>query len=475
MKYKLQILIALLIVITNACNYNIQNTPIVSKTLPNQFNDTISDTLNIANTSWQSFFNDSLLTKLINEGLKNNLDLQATMQKINIARAEQKQAKGALFPTISANTTYWQRKFGDYTMDWAGNKVTEITPGKVIPAHLPDYYLGLQTNWEIDILGKLKNKKKGAYLRYLSSIEGIKYVKTNLISEIASNYYTLLSLDLQLDLVNENIKIQEDALNIIKIQKETANTTELAVIQFESQLLNSKALEFEINQQIIEVENRINYLLSRFPQKINRNKLSLNQNFISKLSIGVPSKLLSNRPDIKEAEFNVEASKLDVIVAKKAFYPSLNISGNIGLQAFNTAYLLSTPQSLAYNLIGNIAAPLINKSAIKANFSTANALQISNLCNYQSIIIKAFIEVNTQVAHISNLEKIKAIKNLQVDKLNKSIETSLELFKSGRANYLEILLTQSNSFETKLDLLATQQAQKIAQINLYKALGGGWK
>ena len=280
MKYKLQILIAILIVITNACNYNIQNTPIVSKTLPNQFNDTITDTLNIANTSWQSFFNDSLLTQLINDGLKNNIDLQATMQKINIARAEQKQAKGALFPTISANTTYWQRKFGDYTMDWAGNKVTEITPGKVIPTHLPDYYLGLQTNWEIDILGKLKNKKKGAYLRYLSSIEGVKYVKTNLISEIASNYYSLLSLDLQLDLVKENIKIQENALNIIKIQKETANTTELAVIQFESQLLNSKALEFEINQQIIEVENRINYLLSRFPQKINRNKLSLNQNFI---------------------------------------------------------------------------------------------------------------------------------------------------------------------------------------------------
>lgn len=473
MKYNI-IIIALLFII-NACNYSIQNNNVVSKTLPLQFNETITDTLSIADVSWNLYFKDSLLVQLINEGLNNNLDLQATMQKIEIAKAEQKIAKGALFPTISANTTYWQRRFGDYTMDWAGNKVTEITPGKFIPANLPDYYVGLQTNWEIDILGKLKNKKKAAYLRYLSSNEGVKFVKTSLIAEIASYYFTLSSLDLQLDLINENIKIQEAALNIIKIQKETANSNELAVIQFESQLLNSKALEFEIKQQITEVENGLNFLLSRFPQKISRNKLSLKQNINTKLSIGIPSKLLVNRPDIKEAELNLEASKLDVKAAKKAFYPNLNISGNIGMQAFNTAYLLTTPQSLAYNLIGNLTAPLINKSAIKANFANANAIQISNLCNYQSTIIKAFIEVNTQVSNISNLEKIKEIKNLQVDKLNKSIEISLDLFRTGRANYLEILLTQSNSFETKLNLLATQQAQLIAQINLYKALGGGWK
>ncbi|NUO08948.1 MAG: TolC family protein [Candidatus Brocadia sp.] len=445
-----------------------------TKPIPESFAST-KDSTNSAMIDWRQFFSDTTLIDLIEIALKNNLDVLMTLQKIEIARADLKLRKGALLPEISGGGSVAQRRFGRYTMDGAGNRATEITPGQIVPDDLPDYFIGLQTTWEVDIWGKLRNKKKAAFARYLSSIEGKNIVLTNLIAEIAITYYELLSLDTELEIIRETIKLQENALSMVTIQKQAAAANELAVQQFEAQLLNSRALEVEILQRITVSENRINYLLGRFPQPIIRKKSILTKEIPIQVKVGIPSDLLENRPDIKQAEFELMATKADVKSAKKAFYPSFNITGAMGFQAFNTSFLFRSPESIAYTAMGSLAAPIINRNAIQAQFKTAQAKQIEALYQYQKTIINGYIEVYNEMHNIKNLEQAYNLTTKKVTALTQSIEISSELFKTGRANYLEVLITQQNALQSKLELISTKQQQFNASVNIYKALGGGWR
>lgn len=451
---------------------NIEND--VTKQIPETFAHT-KDSVNSATIVWRQFFSDTTLIDLIDIAFKNNLDVLMTLQKIEIARADLRLRKGALFPEISGGGSVSQRRFGRYTMDGAGNRTTDITPGHTVPTDLPDYHIGLQTTWEMDIWGKLRGKKEAAFARYLGSIEGKNLVLTNLISEIAITYYELLSLDTELEIIGETIKLQEDAISIVTTQKQVATANELAVQQFEAQLLHSRALEVEVLQRITVSENRVNYLLSRFPQPVNRKKSILTKEIPAQVMIGIPSDLLENRPDIKQAEYELMATKADVKSAKKAFYPSFNITGAMGFQAFNPSFLFRTPESIAYTAIGSLTFPLINRSAIQAQFKTAQAKQIEALYNYQKTIIHGFIEVYNEMNNIKNLERAYKLITKKVAALTQSIEISLELFKTGRANYLEVLIAQQNALQSKLELVNTKQQQFNAGINIYKALGGGWR
>jgi multidrug efflux system outer membrane protein len=187
-----------------------------TKALPSNYSVN-NDSTNSATLKWREYFTDKNLLRLIDTGLKNNLDVLMTLQKIEIARNDLRLSKGAMLPTVSTNFSYLQRRFGYYTMDDAGNRVTEIRPGELIPNQLPDYFVGLQTNWEVDVWGKLRNKKKAAFSRYLSTLEGTNLIYTNLVSEIANSYYELLALDVELDIIKETIKLQQDALEIVKV------------------------------------------------------------------------------------------------------------------------------------------------------------------------------------------------------------------------------------------------------------------
>jgi len=444
------------------------------KKIPLSFEET-KDSINSADIKWKDFFADKDLTILIDTALKNNFDVLMTLQKIEMARNDLRLTKGAMLPTVNSNFAYLQRKFGYYTMDDAGNRTTEITPGQIIPTNLPDYFVGIQTNWEIDIWGKLRNKKKAAFSRYLSSVEGTHLVLTNLVSEIAITYYELIALDNELVIIRETIKLQQDALEIIKVQKEAGAANELAVKQFEAQVLNSQGLEFETLQQITENENKLNFLLGRFPQPIVREKANFFSQIPTQIKSGIPSQLLKNRPDIKQAEFELLATKFDVRAAKAAFYPSFNITGSLGFQAFNTAFLFTSPQSLAYNLLGSLTTPLLNRSAIKAQFNNAKANQIEAMLNYQKSILNGYVEVSNEVSSIKNLEQIHDRKTKEVEAFTQSIDISNDLFKSGRATYFEVLMIQSRSLQSKLEFVNTKKRQYNATVNIYKALGGGWR
>jgi len=190
---------------------------------------------------------------------------------------------------------------------------------------------------------------------------------------------------------------------------------------------------------------------------------------------GVPAQLLVNRPDIRRAEQELLATKLDVKVAKARFYPTLGISAGIGLQAFNPAYLLKAPESLILSLAGELAGPLINKNAIIAAYNSANARQIQAVYNYERAILNAYIEVANQLSRIKNFEKSYEVKAKEVQALTQSVAISNTLFNSARADYMEVLLTQRDAQESRFDLVETRKQQLNAMISLYRALGGGWK
>jgi outer membrane protein TolC len=261
----------------------------------------------------------------------------------------------------------------------------------------------------------------------------------------------------------------------VKLQKQTAKVTELAVKRFEAEVLKNQSRQFFIAQQIVETENRINFLVGRFPQTVQRNSQTFNDLLPTMIQTGVPSQLLENRTDIRQAELELVASKLDVKSAKANFYPTVNIDAAIGLQAFNAAYLVTKPSSLLYNVAGSLLQPLVNRNAIKAMYYNANAKQIQAVYDYEQTILTAYIEVANQMSNISNLDQSYNLQAQQVQALTQSTDISIQLFKSARADYMEVLLTQRDALESKFELIETKKQQLNAVVNMYQALGGGWK
>lgn len=463
----------LILLLSGACKTLDTNLSIQKKSIPKSFN-TDSDSSGIAKINWKTYFNDPILSQLIDTALINNSDLNIALQKIELSRAAVTNAKGSLSPQLNAAINGGIRRFGRYTMDGAGNISTEMTPGNIVPVNLPDIFLGFQSSWEIDLWGKLKSKEQSAINQLLASSEGAKAVTASLVSDIAISYYELLALDHELEIIRQTIQRQKDALEVVKLQKETGRTNELAVQQFHAQLLNTQSVEKEFLQQITEFENRINFLLGRFPQKIERNKEVLLAEIPSQIKTGLPSKLLENRPDIREAELQLIASKFDLKAAKSAFLPGLNLSSGLGFQAFDPAFLFMTPASVTYTALGGLIAPIINRNALKANFNHAKANQLSAMHNYQKTILNGYTEVINQLNAVQNLKDLHFFKKEQNMVLNNSVEMSTELFRTGRASYLEVLLAQQNSLQAKIELINANKRLHIASVHVYKALGGGW-
>ncbi|MBK1895280.1 TolC family protein [Chryseobacterium paridis] len=449
----------------------------VKENVPQNFgeNNQQDANANSGTTPWRQFFTDPNLVSLIETALKNNQELLITLQEIEIAKSGVLYKKGKLSPTVQAQLGAGVKKSGRYTSEGAGDATTEIEPGREMPDPLGNFEGGLMANWEIDIWKKLRTEKESAVAHYLSTVEGKNFVLSNLIEEVADNYYELLSLDNQLDIIQQYIKLQEKALEISKIQKQAAAATELAVKKFEAELAKSKATEYTIRQQITEKENGINALLGRFPQPIVRTKESFMSTIPQTVYTGIPSQLLANRPDIKQAELELKSAKLDVEAARKEFYPSLEISATLGLEAFKPSYLVKMPESIAYNLVGEVAGPLINKTAIKANFQTADAKQIQALYEYDKTILNAYLDVANLMSKVKNIDQYYKLKSEETHALDQSIDIANQLFRNSRADYLEVLLNQRDALDAKMELVEAKEKQLSTVVDIYKSLGGGWK
>lgn len=442
-----------------------------NKSTPGRYSNSL-DTTNSATIKWRAYFTDPNLIAIIDTALLNNQELNIMLQEIEMSKNEIMARKGEYLPFVNLGIGAGTVKAGKYSWDGFSEEDLKENPDKG-PKYIGEFFSAASFSWELDVWKKLRNAKKSAVLNYLSTTEGKNFMVTNIIAEIADSYYELMALDNLLAIVQQNIELQTSALQVVKLQKDAAKVTQLAVNRFDAQLLNTKNLQYDIQQKIIETENRINFLVGRFPQHIARNSEGFNKLHLDMIHEGIPSQLLVNRPDLRRAELELSAAKIDVQVAKANFYPSFRLTAGLGLEAFNPAYLLK-PESILYNLAGDMVAPLINKNAIKATYFNANLKQIQAVYNYEQSILNAHIEVVNQLSRINNFSKSYETKAKEVDILTQSITISNNLFKSARADYMEVLLTQREALESRMQQIEIKMKQMNAKVNLYKALGGGW-
>lgn len=465
------ILMVFLIYFLDACVPSMKRKE-ANRNVPKKFK-TSSDTTNAAKIRWKDFFADTTLAALIDTALRNNQEFNIILQNVVIANNQVKAKKGLYLPFLKLFGGAGIDKVGRYTTLGALEQNLNIAPNTPKPDYMPSFLFGANVSWQIDIWKQLRNAKKSAVYNYFASVEGKNFAATILISELAHNFYELMALDNQLEILKANIEIQKNALDIITLQKRAGTVTELAVLRFEAEVAKNISRQYYVQQKIVETENRINFLLGRYPKPINRNSKSFPDLIPPIVSHGIPSQLLENRPDIKMAENMLLAADLDVKVAKANFYPILNITGNIGYEAFSPRFLLMTPQSILANMAGGLVAPLINRNAIKADYYAANAKQIQAVYNYEKTILNAYTEVLNNQSNIENLVKSYEYKNNQVKALTRSIDISISLFKSALADYVEILFTQRDALESKMELIETKKQQMNAIVKMYQVLGGG--
>lgn len=444
-----------------------------NRTIPASYNNS-ADSTNTGKIRWSEFFTDPNLNALIETALKNNQELNISLQEIAIASNEIRARQGAYLPFVGIGGEAGVNRVGRFTNEGALEANTEIAEGRPRPEFLPNFLLGPTASWEVDIWRKLRTAKKAAVIRYQSSVEGRNFAITNVVAEIATAYYELLGLDNELAIVQQNLDLQNNALKLVRLQKEATRVTELAVRRFEAQVLNTQGLQYGIQQRIVETENRINFLTGRYPQQpIARDAQAFSTLVPAMVRTGIPSQLLENRPDIKQAELNLVAAKLDVKVAKADFYPSLNISAAVGFRAYNPRFLFN-PESILFSVAGGLAGPWINRNGIIALYYSANARQTQAAYQYERTVLNAYIEVANQLSNISNLEKSYDTKAKQVEALTQSVAISNTLFNAARADYTEVLFTQRDALESRFQLIETKVQQLNAMVSMYRALGGGW-
>lgn len=435
----------------------------------------IASATDTVSLKWNNYFDDKNLIALIETALANNQEMNIFLQEIEISKNEVRARSGAYIPSVEIGSGAGIDKVGKYTRNGSVEENLNIEEGRGFPDPLSNFTLGAHASWEVDIWSKLRDAQKSALMSYLATTEGRNLMVTNLIAEIASSYFELLAFDSQLDIVIKNIELQSNALEIVKLKKQGARVTELAVRRFEAQLLHNKGLRYEIQQKIVEAENRLNYLLGRYPQHIVRNYKEFGSLLSKSVKAGIPSQLIENRPDLRQAEFELQAAELDVGVAKANFYPSLHISGDIGYEAYKTSKLVQSPESLLYSLGAGLTAPLFNRREIEAMYKNANAKQIQAVLNYQKVLLNAVVEVTNYLSSIDNLENAYKLKEQQVQALSESVDISITLFNSARADYMEVLLTQRDAIESRFELVDVTLRRLQATVGVYRALGGGWR
>jgi NodT family efflux transporter outer membrane factor (OMF) lipoprotein len=456
-----------------SCAPALPDVKVTKVALPAAFDGNAAGT-SIAAIDWATFFGDAHLNALVTEALHGNFDLQLAVQRIEIARAGITRVSGERLPQLALAAGAGVQKYARYTVDGAGNVGTDIAPGRPVPSVVPDLYVGLQASWEPDLWRRLGHAEGAARMRYLASVEAHRLVTTNIIADIATAYFTLAALDDTAGVLAQTLAHQTQALEMMQVEKQAGRTNALAVSQFEAEVATTRALAAHVEAETRDLELQISYLLGRAPAPIERSPDALSRP-LPPLAAGVPSDLLRARPDVREAELEVQAAKLDVKAARGAFYPHLRISADLGYEAFDPRFLFKTPASLAYSLVGGIVAPLINRRGIEAAFRTATATQVSAMVTYQSVVLRSFVDAASALSTVQRASEIVAQQQAKQTALADSVEAASELFRAGKATYLEVLLAQQQTLQAQLELITARRDQQIAKVRLYRALGGGWR
>ena len=338
---------------------------------------------------------------------------------------------------------------------------------------MEDYTLSATVSWDIYSWGKIKYQKEAALANYLQSYEGARTVQTTLIAEIATGYYNLLMLDEQRNIAQKNIALTDTLVNMMRLEKTAGEVTELAVQQAEVQQQTAALLIPQLEQQIAIQENTIKILSGELPAPITRTADIDSAYVWDDLSPGLPAELLSRRPDVRSNEMALVAANANTGVTKASMYPSLNITASGGLNAFKASDWFTIPASLFFTLTGSIVQPLLHHRELKTNYEVSEVQKEQAVITFRQSVLNAGGEVSNALVSLDKLKAQQQISSAQVDTLHKAINNATLLFKSGLANYLEVITAQSNSLSSELNLADIKRQRLNAAVELYRALGGG--
>jgi len=430
------------------------------------YRDQVSaDSTTIANMPWQTVFKDEKLNTLIQRGLDQNLNLKNAIENIVQARASLLQSKLAYYPTLNLEANATHTKQSEAGLNFP--------PGININTLTTTYRLGLSTSWEADIWGKLSSSKRAALASYLSTDAAKQAVQTQLIADIANNYFLLLSYDKQLLITQETLESRIKNVQTIKDLKEGAIVTGAAVVQSEANQHAAEVLLPDLKQRIRETENTLNILLGQAPGPIDRGTLG-NQSIPENLALGLPSQLLQNRPDVRQAEFNFRTAFEMTNMAKTYFYPSLTLTASGGFSNLELKDFFTN--SIFYSIIGGLTQPIFNQGLNKMRLTTAQSQQLQAYNNFQQSLLTAGQEVsNALYAYQMAVEKQDS-REKQIAALEKAVDFTQQLLEySSATNYTDVLTSEQNLLAAQLSGIDDNLQKLQAVVDLYRALGGGWK
>ena len=412
--------------------------------------------------SWKELFTDPLLSEYIEEGLQNNLDIRIALQQIAAAESYMKQGKMGYLPSLDAQASMTHQELAPNSQF-----------GSFFSGSIEQFELTGNLSWEADIWGKIRSNQRATQASHLQSMAAHQAVKTRLISQLASNYYLLLALDQQHKITEETIENRKKSLQTIQALKEAGNVTQVAVDQTAAQLYNAQALLIDIEKNIFRTENAFAILLGKPATHIDRSYLG-NQTLTRDLNIGLPAHLLANRPDVLAAEFRLMNTFELTNVAKSSFYPSLTLTGTGGLQSLEFKEWFSSG-SLFATLVGGITQPIFNKRRIRTQYEVAKAQQEESLLNFKKTLLTAGQEVSNALYEYEAETKKYEFRQNEVESLRKAELNSEILLNNGFGTYLDLLTARQNALNAELNTIDNKLQQLQAVVELYRALGGGWK
>ena len=428
-------------------------------------NNTTTDTATMADLPWKSLFGDAALQSLIQQGINENLDLKQAIERIKVAEATLLQNKAALLPSLTADVSVTDAK--------QSRAALNFPPGININTETQTYRAQLSTSWEADIWGKLSSAKRSAYASLLQSDAAKRAVQTQLIANIANSYYNLLALDKQLSITEQTIKIRQADVETMKSLKEGAVVNGAAVVQSEANLYAAQVTLPDLKRSIRETENALSILLGKGPGKIDRGTLD-QQTAYTNLQTGVSAQLLQNRPDVQAAEFAFRAAFENKNVARAYFYPALTLTANGGLSSLSLKNFFDN--SIFYNLIGGITQPIFNKGQNKARLKTAEAQQQMAFYSFQQTLLTGGQEVSNALYAYQTAAEKETTRAMQIASLTKAVDYTKELLRySSATNYTDVLTSEQSLLAAQLSSINDRLQKLQSVVNLYRALGGGWK
>lgn len=420
------------------------------------------DSSSLADVSWEKLFTDPVLQQHIKKGLQNNFDIRIAMQNIAAAEASLKQAKAGYFPTLNANA------------DWTHQELSKNSQfGRIFNGSIDQYQLTASLGWEADIWGRIRSNKRAANASYLQTIAANQAVKTQVITDIAATYYQLLALDEQLRLAEQTLGNRNESIEVIRALKEAGSVNEVGVKQTEAQKYTTQLIIEDLKNNIVVLENYMSILMGEAPHAIERTTFDA-QELDPEIKLGFSASLLRNRPDVIAAEYGLITNFELTNVARSNFYPTFRITATGGLQSIELKEWFSA-NSLFANIVTGLAQPIFNQRQNRTRLEIARAQQEQAYVQFEQALVNASREVSDALAQYTNETTKLAIREQQVDALTKAANYSDELLEYGMVNYLEVLTAKDNALNSQLNLIDNRYRQYEAIINLYRALGGGWK